>query len=137
MWAEFTIGYSYAEYNTLDLYIRMMNNLTPVPPPHTEAWCVLNSFVPVAYRWRRSPEYWWMCKDLVSYGQKWVVDEHVYERTGVMLPADVVADMPAVENGNQGLPSPRTMIANAMRLQRMAEQYAREHGAQLRRRSML
>ena len=120
VWVELTIGYSYVGYNTLDLFIRCMNNQTQVPP--TEAWYILNSSAPPWYRWRKSPEYWYTCKDWYAYGQKWIVDEHVYEVTGARAPAVVPRGMPSLQDAVPQASSPRSLLADAARLQRMVEQ---------------
>jgi len=133
VWVEFTIGNSYMQYNCLDLYLRVMNMLAPIPT--SEAWYVLNSFKPVWNRLHRPRLIdWWMYHDLVSYGQKWVVDEYFYEVTGVMAPADVSSRIYAIQDGGMS-PSPRTLMANALRVQRMVEQWAREHKASLEQRA--
>ena len=115
VWVELTIGYSYWGYNTLDLYVRCMNDRTEMLPE--EAWYVLNGSRPPQYRRPVPPEGWYLCKDWYANGQKWRVDEAVYEALGVRAPAVVPRSMPSIRDGM----TVRMVAAERERIQRMVE----------------
>jgi hypothetical protein len=84
-WMEILCGRSYSGYRCLDLYTRHVSSR--VIQPKSDAWYVLNSEPPAAYRREPLPEDWFHYHKWVSYGQKMANPEYDFESLVVALRA--------------------------------------------------
>lgn len=71
VWLELFVEFSWEEYCSLDMYVRMHSGRTSMPPQ--ESWYLLNVDLPPLQRRVVWPHQWYTMRSFKSYGQRAVV----------------------------------------------------------------